>query len=230
MEFEKKFLIQLQGIWNSVFDGPLPESEFLLFPDVHGNLLALTHMTARYEELKSALHDQYMHYLSHEQRLINPEKCIGKTRIELTDTFSNPYIDTDSHPDHIREGIHVTFGEKSFAEWESLFSGALNILQQTAPGFYDEINFLLKKILPFGISVGTHNSGSYSNVIGHITMSYPTDVDSPEIVVLEALIHEYNHKKINLILQNEVLLQNDYSEIYYSPYRPDPSTIHGIYL
>ena len=61
-------------------------------------------------------------------------------------------------------------------------------------------------------------------------MSYPVEVDSPEVVILEALIHEYNHNKINLILQNEVLLANDYEEKYYSPYRPDPRSIHGIYL
>jgi HEXXH motif-containing protein len=61
-------------------------------------------------------------------------------------------------------------------------------------------------------------------------MSYPVNIDDPELVILEALLHEYNHNKLNLILQTEPLILNDRKESYYSPYRPDPRHIYGIYL
>lgn len=61
-------------------------------------------------------------------------------------------------------------------------------------------------------------------------MSYPADIDHPEYSILEALLHEYNHNKLNLILQTETLVLNDWQENYYSPYRPDARHIHGVYL
>ncbi len=80
------------------------------------------------------------------------------------------------------------------------------------------------------MSYKVHNSGSYSDVIGHLLMSYPIGMDNPEFALLEAILHEYNHNKLNLILQTESLILNDRKEIYYSPYRPDARHIHGIYL
>ena len=230
LQYQKFFLGKLRSLWNVYFEETMPSDDFLLYPDVHSLLLALPHMEKRMDELKAKVRIQLKVWNEGSQKFVHPEFRIGETSIELTDIFYNPYIDTDSHPDHIRNGIAVTFWDKAFQEWEKLFSQTFDVLRKTSPGFYEEIHFLLKKILPFWVSNETHNSGSYSNAIGHITMSYPDGVDSPEIVILEALIHEYNHNKINLILQHEVLLLNDYSEIYYSPFRPDPRTIHGVYL
>jgi HEXXH motif-containing protein len=93
-----------------------------------------------------------------------------------------------------------------------------------------EINETIVKILPFDVSYQVHNSGSFSDAIGHLLMSYPTGIDYPEIALLEAILHEYNHNKLNLILQTEDLVLNDRKELYYSPYRPDARHIHGIYL
>ena len=75
-----------------------------------------------------------------------------------------------------------------------------------------------------------HNSGSYSNAIGCLLMSYPVEVDNPEFVLIEAIIHEYNHNKLHLINQNEKLVLSDKREIYYSPYRPDARHLQGIYF
>lgn len=61
-------------------------------------------------------------------------------------------------------------------------------------------------------------------------MSYPDQMDHPELAILEAILHEYNHNKLNLILQIEPLVLNNREEIYYSPYRPDARHIHGVYL
>jgi HEXXH motif-containing protein len=55
-------------------------------------------------------------------------------------------------------------------------------------------------------------------------------VQHPELALLEAILHEYNHNKLNLIMQTERLVLNDLTEAYYSPYRPDARHILGIYL
>ena len=89
---------------------------------------------------------------------------------------------------------------------------------------------MIRKIIPFDVSYRVHNSGSYRDAIWHLLMSYPTGVDFPELILLEAILHEYNHNKLNLILQTEKLLLNDYIEKYYSPYRPDARPLHGVYL
>ena len=61
-------------------------------------------------------------------------------------------------------------------------------------------------------------------------MSYPVDMTHPEFAILEAILHEYNHNKINLVIQTETLILSNKEELYYSPYRPDARHIHGIYL
>jgi HEXXH motif-containing protein len=73
----------------------------------------------------------------------------------------------------------------------------------------EEIGSLLYAIIPFDVSQRKHNSGSYSDAVGHIVMSYPEDVEMPELVILEAIIHEYNHNKYNLIAQTDAVILND---------------------
>jgi HEXXH motif-containing protein len=142
--------------------------------------------------------------------------------------FANPDIDKHTHPDH--KTLSMGYASKSPTEWRELFEESFSIVKRVSPGFMSELDRLLRKVIPFGISRGAHNSGSYSDVIGHVAMSYPIEIESPEIAVLEAILHEYNHNKINLVMQTETLILSDMREIYYSPYRPDARHIHGIYL
>lgn len=228
-EYRWLFLRRLEHLWDFHLWAHPVSADFLLFPDVHSNLLALTHQPDEAQRLHSEIMLQYHSYNTNGW-VFPQQNLIRDTQIDLTMEYSNPYISTDSHPDHIRDGIMITFWEKLPNEWNDLFSRVFLILKQVSPWFFAEVNWLLRKILPFGLTYGTHNSWSYSNAIWHITMSYPLAIDSPEIVLLEALIHEYNHNKINLILQSEILLRDDFRELYYSPYRPDPRSIHGIYL
>lgn len=81
-----------------------------------------------------------------------------------------------------------------------------------------------------GVSVKKHNSASYSSCIGHLYMSYPIEMEHPELALVEAIIHESNHNKLNLIMKDNPLILNTREEVYYSPYRPDARHIHGIYL
>ena len=61
-------------------------------------------------------------------------------------------------------------------------------------------------------------------------MGYTIDSEFPEINILEALIHESSHNKLNLLMHFDEVILNEKDEKYYSPYRPDARHIHGIYL
>ena len=135
-----------------------------------------------------------------------------------------------AHPSYDIKNIHSLFWSVDEIEWQRLYGKSFSIIKKVAPWFFHEMQEILSKIVPFGISKGSHNSCSYPTIIGVIYASYPVEYDEPEIAVLEALIHEYNHNKIHLIMRVDQLILNDKQTIYYSPYRPDARHIQGIYL
>ena len=162
--------------------------------------------------------------------IMDQTQIIPGTNIALTLDFHNPDVEKHTHPDHKKNHVGITFWKVSQSDWQDLFAQSFDILTKVSPSFMAEIDHMIQKIIPFDVSHGTHNSGSYSDVIGHLLMSYPTGMNHPELALLEAILHEYNHNKLNLIMQTETLILSDRSEMYYSPYRPDARHIHGIYL
>lgn len=228
--YQERFVQKLKKLWVEYIDSDIPEELFLLFPDIHWLLLAsMRHNIPMRWEYLNILRSEYMRYKRWEN-LMNDYEKIAWTNIVLTLDFNNPDIRKHNHPDHKEKNIGITFWDKSRPEWQELFATSFDILRRISPGFMNEIEHIIRKIIPFDVSHGVHNSGSYSNVIGHLVMSYPTGMEHPELALLEAILHEYNHNKLNLILQTELLILNDRREIYYSPYRPDARHIYGIYL
>lgn len=233
--YREKFLEKVTFFWKKYISDDIPSSDFLLFPDYHGALFDMTkeENTPDIQKLRDFLIREYERFQLQLACLgrLPSEVIIPGTKIALTTSFYNPYVDADHvHPDHKKHQIHSGFGSKSFEEWQSLFAKTFDILSRTSPGFQSEVSSLICKIIPYDVSYQVHNSASYGTFIGHLLMSYPTGMDHTELALLEAIIHEYNHNKLNLILQTTDLLRNDRSERYYSPYRPDARHIHGIYL
>ncbi len=231
-KYQLFFIEKLEQIWKTHFSWWIPVRAFLLCPDIHSLLLAIDKKNNEEKEnILSLIWREYTLYTSRWNTFLNNrEELIRWTRILLTLDFHNPDIDIDLHPDHKKEQVWITFGSKSPWEWHSLFSRSFDILRMVSPGFMNEIESMIHKIIPLDVSIGKHNSWSYSNVIGHLMMSYPTGIDSPHFAILEAILHEYNHNKLNLIMQTEKLVLSNFNENYYSPYRPDARHIQGIYL
>lgn len=155
---------------------------------------------------------------------------IHGTDIRLTMTDANPDNQNKNHPDHQESGVGIGWGTMPEPEWLSLYTRSFAILRDISPGLFHELTQMIKKIIPMGVSHRIHNSASYDSCIGHLYMSYPTGIDHPELAVLEAIIHESNHNKLNLVMKSDILILNTREEVYYSPYRPDTRHIHGIYL
>lgn len=230
--YNSAFILKLSHLWIENISSEVPSGEFLLSPDIHSLLLALVRPWNPDKNLYiKTLQEEYTKFLLWRGiTFIKSEEIIPWTSIALTTDFYNPDIDKHAHPNHIRDNIWVTFGIKAPEDWRALFAKSFEIVAKVSPGFMVEINQMIRKIVPFDVSNGVHNSWSYTDVVGHLLMSYPTGMNYGEYALLEAILHEYNHNKLNLIMQTETLVLNDRRELYYSPYRPDARHIHGIYL
>ena len=232
-KYEQAFLKKLQVLWKKNIGNIVPPTGFLLFPDIHGLILASARpWLIEAPEYRKILLEEYKKIGTPESILKkDTKKLIPGTQIELTLRFHNPDVEKHNHPDHKKNQVGITFWTKSEKEWQELFAKSFDIVRKVSPEFMSEIEWVIQKIMPFDVSHhGVHNSWSYSDVIGHLLMSFPTGIEHPELALLEAILHEYNHNKLNLVLQTETLVLNDRQEIYYSPYRPDTRHIQGIYL
>jgi HEXXH motif-containing protein len=50
------------------------------------------------------------------------------------------------------------------------------------------------------------------------------------MTMTEAVIHEYQHSKLNMLFHLEAVMYNAFHPLYTSPVRPDPRPLHGIML
>jgi len=126
---------------------------------------------------------------------------ILNTEIKLTNFDNNPYSWLEAHPEHIEYwAISWNQWEKTQKEWLCVYTKIFELLKKVDEWFYDELNLIIKKIVPLGTSIWVHNSASYKECIWHLYMWYTIDTFIPEVNNLEAIIHEYSHNKLNLIL------------------------------
>ncbi len=205
------------------------QKTLLLHPDISSLLMNISQKNS-----KSSL-ETFEREISHfcswnlELMVVNSWQKIGDTEIRLTLDDNNPENGVVGHPDHDTDGM-LGWGEKSPVEWSQVFTKALALLQNVNIDFYNELNHIIKKIVPMKTSIDVHNSCSYKECVGTLYLWYTLNAEFPELWILEALIHESSHNKLNLIMQSEKLTLNDYELKYYSPYRPDARHIHGVYL
>ncbi len=161
---------------------------------------------------------------------MNQGNQIWNTNIYLSNKFINPYDWLDAHPDHKNTWWVVWFWEKDIFQWLEIYEKTFKILKSVDEWFYNELNFIVSKIVPLWTARGLHNSASYKETIWSLYLWYTIDNQNPEINNLEAIIHESSHNKLNLIMQFDPIILNDAEEKYYSPYRPDARHIHWTFL
>jgi hypothetical protein len=157
------------------------------------------------------------------------QSTIPWTKIELTDRDAVGVQSGTAHPKHQEMGVDSKFGTVPQSEWFDLFTQVFERLRAISPGFADELDTMIQKVVPYWVSHQMHNSASFNHAIGQLYLSYPTGYADPVTAVLEAVIHESNHNKLNLISFFDLLFTGDQEEKFYSPYRPDARHITGIY-
>ena len=136
----------------------------------------------------------------------------------------NPIAEFEAHPD--KEGNHIDLGGRTADEWVAVLDESFAVVESYAPDVFGEMGMLLHEVVPVGFHAERHLSASYREAIGTIYVTLHPNV----MTMAEALIHEFQHNKINLAAWSAEFLANAYHPLYKSPVRPDPRPLWGILL
>jgi len=158
--------------------------------------------------------------------LSNPSFALGsaslKLALSLVDT--NPLSMEEAHPDKV--GNAISLGGKSPGSWVSALEEALNLISLALPDWYAELQHTTQRILPVGFEPEMHLSASYREAPGIVYMTLHPD----PLTMAEALIHETQHGKLNLLTWLDPVLDNAYTAWTASPVRPDLRPVMGVLL
>ncbi|MBE9185311.1 hypothetical protein IQ270_11460 [Microcoleus sp. LEGE 07076] len=74
-------------------------------------------------------------------------------------------------------------------------------------------------------AIDVHRSQTFREIPGLLVLSWMSDTS----VIVEALVHEYHHHKLNALLNlDPIIVEGSPEAIYYSPWRDDPRPLSGI--
>lgn len=146
----------------------------------------------------------------------------GITRFALID--HNPLAAFEAHPD--KHGNHVDLGGSAVEAWVSSLDEAFALIAEHVAEVFGEMRMLLHEVIPVGFDRERHLSASYREAIGTVYVTLHPNV----MTMTEALIHEFQHNKLNLVSYGEDFLENAFEPRFRSPVRPDPRPLWGILL
>jgi len=144
--------------------------------------------------------------------------------IWLAEVDNNPLSDFEAHPD--KQGNQLDLGGRPLAEWLASLRAAFALIDQYLPVLGQELRLVATLIVPVGHDVERHLSASYQEVIGTAYMTLHPDL----MTMTEAVVHEFQHNKLNAAMHLDPLLHNAFSPLFASPVRPDPRPLHGVIL
>jgi HEXXH motif-containing protein len=146
----------------------------------------------------------------------------GDVVLALAD--NNPLAMLDAHPD--KRGNAIDLGGRPVREWVDALRQAFALVDAYLPELRDEMRLYVQAIVPVGFFADRHLSASYREAIGTLYLSLHP---SPRTMV-EALVHEFQHNKLNALLELDDVLENAHEPLYRSPVRPDARPLHGVLL
>jgi HEXXH motif-containing protein len=147
---------------------------------------------------------------------------VGDVKLALADV--NPLASVQLHPE--RAGNVIDFGGRTLHEWLGPLRGAFAIIEKYLPPIYDEMQLLLRTVVPVGYLPERHASCSYEDALGSI---YLTLHPNP-LKIAEALVHEFQHNKLHALMRLDAVLTNARTSRHRSPVRPDPRPLEGVLL
>jgi len=146
------------------------------------------------------------------------------TATHLATADHNPIAAFEAHPD--KAGNHVALGERGEGEWIDTLAQCFALVDRYLPGEAAEMRTLLHEIVPVGYDPERHLSASYREAVGTVYMTLHPSV----MIMTEAVIHEFQHNKLNVAAYGAEFLRNPFHPLYKSPVRPDPRPLWGILL
>lgn len=136
----------------------------------------------------------------------------------------NPIAEFEAHPE--KAGNHIDMGERSPQEWVAMLDECFGLVEAFLPGELTEMRTLLHQLVPVGYDPQKHLSASYREAVGTVYLTLHPNV----MTMTEAVIHEFQHNKLNVSSFNADYLSNAFHPLYRSPVRPDPRPLWGILL
>ncbi|MEZ4399508.1 MAG: HEXXH motif-containing putative peptide modification protein [Kofleriaceae bacterium] len=136
----------------------------------------------------------------------------------------NPLATLEAHPD--KTGNALDLGGRSVAAWTAALTIALDAIAAALPALHAELAVTLRRIVPVGFDAERHLSCSYREAPGLIYLSLHPD----PLTLAEAIVHETQHGKLNLLSWLDPLVTNPASQTVASPARPDPRPLLGVLL
>jgi HEXXH motif-containing protein len=136
----------------------------------------------------------------------------------------NPIAAFEAHPN--KSGNAVDLGGRPEAEWIGMLDEAFALVERFLPGTFAEMRLMLQEIVPVGYDSERHLSASYREAIGTVYLTLHPNV----MTMTEAVVHEFQHNKLNVASHGTDFLANGFHPLYPSPIRPDPRPLWGILL
>ncbi|MCC6214168.1 MAG: hypothetical protein IT376_04830 [Polyangiaceae bacterium] len=136
----------------------------------------------------------------------------------------NPLASHEAHPE--KHGNAVDLGGRSRAEWVRSLRASVELVDALLPDLGRELRLVMQALVPVGWHEERHLSASYAEAIGKAYLTLHPD----PMTMVEALIHEFSHNKLNALFRLDRLLENGFTELVASPVRPDPRPLHGVLL
>jgi hypothetical protein len=137
---------------------------------------------------------------------------------------NNPLAMQEAHPH--KDGNAIDLGGRAIETWLAARRGARALVATHLPDLRAEMSLYLQQIVPVGFFEDRHLSASYREVIGTIYLS----LHPSPMTMVEAIIHEFQHNKLNALFESDDVLENAHEPLYASPVRPDPRPLHGVLL
>lgn len=103
---------------------------------------------------------------------------------------------------------------------------SLDMIRLALPELGDKLTSLIRWYVPLSTpSLQTHNSFSAPQLIGVIFLSEAYN----DVRLAEAMVHEYHHNELYKLMDVEPIVEYRADELFYSPWRPDPRPLYGLF-
>lgn len=137
---------------------------------------------------------------------------------------TNPLSFLEDHPD--KHGNAVDLAARPVSEWLDALAEGFGLIREGLPNWFAELPHTLSRLLPVGFEPERHLSASYGDApgIAYLTLHPKT------LTLAEAIVHETQHGKLNLLLWLDQVLLNGRTTWTPSPVRPDLRPLLGVLL
>ena len=146
----------------------------------------------------------------------------GAGQLALVD--SNPLAMLEEHPD--KQGNALDLGGHEASAWQASIDAALAIVVGSLPGWSEDLPLVLRRVIPVGWYPEMHLSASYREAPGIVYLSLHPSI----LTMAEAIVHECQHGKLNVLLGLDPVLENGHTTWTPSPVRPDLRPLLGVLL